>query len=150
MAGLVRMLASIFSSIFGNRCTSIGNNACMTCCPIPRPVQGYAIHALRSVVVPLPIGFARTATLLLGLARTVVNVVRPFQRDRANLWRFFLTSTALENVAPTFDKHQLMDHYQTLAPQKKKKLSLKLVKSIQLNSAGSMPHHTIEPALATL
>ncbi|MFW5692390.1 MAG: SDR family oxidoreductase [Chloroflexota bacterium] len=58
---------------------------------------------------------ARITTIPAWVAKTAVGVVRPFQRDRADLWRFFVTSAGLDNVAPTFGKHRLIDHYRTLA-----------------------------------
>ncbi len=58
---------------------------------------------------------ARITTLPSWLARTVVSLVRPFQRNRADLWRFFVASAALDNVAPTFGEHRLIDHYRELA-----------------------------------
>jgi len=58
---------------------------------------------------------ARITTIPPWLAKTTVSLVRPFQRDRADLWRFFIASARLDNVAPSFGEHRLIDHYRALA-----------------------------------
>jgi uncharacterized protein YbjT (DUF2867 family) len=53
----------------------------------------------------------RTTTIPEWLARSAIRIVYPFQRSRADLWRFFVSSATLDNVAPTFGKRRLIDHY---------------------------------------
>jgi len=61
---------------------------------------------------------ARITPIPAWLARTAISAVRPFQRDRADLWQFFVTSAGLDNVAPTTGKHRLIDHYRALAARR--------------------------------
>lgn len=59
----------------------------------------------------------RLTTIPLWLATMVIEAIRPLRRDSADLWRFFVESAQLDNVAPAFGKHRLIDHYQTLREQ---------------------------------
>lgn len=58
---------------------------------------------------------ARITTIPAWLAQMAVSAIRPFQRYRADLWQFFVTSAGLDNVAPTTGEYRLIDHYRALA-----------------------------------
>jgi len=50
----------------------------------------------------------------LALARTGVGLMRPFKRHTSQLLDFFLSSAALESIAPQTGNHRLSDHYKAL------------------------------------
>ena len=58
---------------------------------------------------------ARITLVPAWLARVGVSAIRPFRRDQADLWRFFVASAELDNVAPTTGEYRLIDHYRALA-----------------------------------
>lgn len=57
----------------------------------------------------------RISHIPMPMARAGVGVVRPFKPRTAQLLDFFVSSAALDSVAPLTGNHRLIDHYKQLA-----------------------------------
>ena len=60
----------------------------------------------------------RVTKLPLPLARAGANIMKIINRKTAALWNFFISSAALNHVAPAYGTHTLDQHYLSLAKEK--------------------------------
>lgn len=57
---------------------------------------------------------SRVSHIPIGLARAGIGLMKPFKRHSAQLIDFFVSSSALDNVAPQTGHHRLSEHFKAL------------------------------------